>query len=287
MAQPDVFVVGMMKAGSTSLYRWLASHPEVAEGTKEPGTLLEGAHVDGDVLNAAGEAAYAACLGEGGTSIDASVIYSDPHNAPLCAARIAALPRPTRVLLILRQPVDRMRSHYVHEVLRGREKRPFLEAISEEGNAYVRRSSYARAVLPFARALPEERFRVLRFEDVVSGEAWPDLLVFLGLTPIDFPEGHHNASSGKKPYGRLGLFLFETGLWSRLTRLPVPPGARRLAKRVLLRSRDAVKDLEQSAREPVPGPILKILDDELSTLAADLPEVRAWADDWRGTTGLR
>ena len=50
---------------------------------------------------------------------EASVEYTDPAVADTAAARIAATIPDARLVCLLRDPIDRLRSHYRHEVQRG------------------------------------------------------------------------------------------------------------------------------------------------------------------------
>lgn len=51
---------------------------------------------------------------------------------PEAAERIAQVSRDARIIVILREPIDRAFSHYLHNVREGVEKRTFLQAIEEE-----------------------------------------------------------------------------------------------------------------------------------------------------------
>ena len=58
-----------------------------------------------------------------------------------------------RVVYMVRDPIDRMLSHYLHNVGGGYESRPIEEALADPESAYVARSRYAMQVEPYLDAL--------------------------------------------------------------------------------------------------------------------------------------
>ena len=112
---PDFFIIGAMKAGSTSLWHQLQRHPEIFLCTpKEPQYFSHrrgwsrGADWYGSLFAAADQGRYRA-FGE------ASTCYTRyPHYGDV-AARIAAANPAAKLIYILRDPVDRVYSHYLHE----------------------------------------------------------------------------------------------------------------------------------------------------------------------------
>lgn len=59
---------------------------------------------------------------------EASASYADPRVAGVVAERMSALVPDVRLVYLVREPVARLRSHYLHEYQRSRERRPLLEA---------------------------------------------------------------------------------------------------------------------------------------------------------------
>ncbi len=58
-----------------------------------------------------------------------------------------------RVVYMVRDPIDRMLSHYLHNVGGGYETRPLEAALSDPGSAYLARSRYAMQAEPYVRGL--------------------------------------------------------------------------------------------------------------------------------------
>lgn len=125
---PDVIIPGVQKCGSSSMYRWLASHPDVCfPKRKEPNYFTD------ERVHRRGLSWYSALFegAEPGQLVgEASTAYLYPKLAAKAASRIAALVPDVRLVVVLREPVARLRSHYRHEVRRAaRAARPAPSAV--------------------------------------------------------------------------------------------------------------------------------------------------------------
>ena len=58
---------------------------------------------------------------------------------------------------MVRDPIERMLSHYLHNVGGGYETRPMEEALADPDSAYVARSRYAMQLEPYLEAFERER----------------------------------------------------------------------------------------------------------------------------------
>ena len=138
-ALPTFCVIGAMKSGTTSLHHYLAAHPEismsrpkeldffVAEKNYDRGVDWYASHFDD----------AAAVRGESSTN------YTKCHIFDGVPARMNALLPNVKLVYVLRDPIERLISHYEHNRSRGRESRTFDEALrSPERNHYVQCSQY-------------------------------------------------------------------------------------------------------------------------------------------------
>lgn len=132
---PSVVIAGAQKAGTTSLFGYLAGHPLCRRPlTKEVNFF--------DQNFRRGERWYRMHFPYGPTSqrgqqspaAGAFCIEASPHYMfdPQVAARVHALLPHMKSIFLLRNPVSRAYSHYQHQVRRGREMRPFEECIEAE-----------------------------------------------------------------------------------------------------------------------------------------------------------
>jgi hypothetical protein len=245
--RPTALIVGVMKGGTTTLYDRLIRHPNVARPQlKEPRFFSD------DAIWCRGLRWYAENLrNETGLGLDASVDYTDPGRCTVAAARIADVLDSPPLVAIVRHPVARLRSHYLHEVLRGREDRAFVDAVSDPSNQYVGRSRYDACLAPYLRGRLRDCLIVLRTEELDDERSWARVLEHLGLDSIPFDvDRRSNESSGKVPMTRLGSRLWRAGL---LQRAPSSPTSiRRAGRDLVFRDSRRVTRLKASLEEPLP-----------------------------------
>lgn len=219
MPVPERFLIvaGAPKSGTTSVARWLAARPDCVIGArhKEPcfHTDFAERHWEGPAAQAMlrirerDEVDYLALYDREPRAlwaIDASTDYLWCEASP---ARIAAWAArfQVKVLIILRDPVDRIVSEYAHTLRdelesvglrRSLELEPERKALGWHPLFYhVTRSRYAGPVAHY-RALFGDDLMVARYEDLADREGFLRRLeTFLGLPPHD-PEvpAQHNAS---------------------------------------------------------------------------------------------
>jgi hypothetical protein len=215
---PIAIVIGTMKSGTTSLFDRLCEHPAVRRpDQKEPGFFSTAYDLGWDWYRQRWHD-----LAQGEMALDASVSYTLPSHAAEAAARIAHHLPDAPLVVVLRHPLDRMRAHYLHEVQRRREQRPFAEAVAATTSTYVLASDYQRCLHPYVDGPLRPHLLALRTEDLDRPEAWAQLLDHLGLSPMALPPITSNIGAQKQPFSRLGARLWEGGWLQRARALPAP-----------------------------------------------------------------
>jgi hypothetical protein len=123
--RPNLFMVGAPKCGTTALYMYLASHPDVFAGPKEP-------HYFGQDLSFSGRMSsddYRSSFAGAGYEryrLDASVLYLYSGTA---AQEIFAFDPQAKIIIMLRDPVDMIVSMHQHLVFK------YWEDITDLGSA--------------------------------------------------------------------------------------------------------------------------------------------------------
>ena len=239
---PDFFIVGAMKGGSTTLYQRLAGHPHTSlPRSKEPNffTLVD--------PSARQWHSYRRLFATGpGITGEASVAYSDPRVSSQVADRVVkAVPR-AKIVFLARDPIARLRSHYLHEVLRGREARPLGACVTDAGSTYVARSMYTACLSPYLREFGGNQVLVIESERIDEHEQWVRLERFLALPHEPLPSQRFNVSSERPRETTLMRWARKNGVL-RLERR-TPAAIRRLAKPLLLRTDDRVAQARQEAQ---------------------------------------
>jgi len=222
---PTFLIVGTQRGGTTSLHRALAAHPGVT-----PPMAHKGVHYF-DVDYGKGEAWYRAHWPLRRTAWRAAraagmdrveVFESSPYYMfhPAVAARIAADLPGARVIAVLRDPVERAYSQYVHEKARGYEtaetfelaleleserlageeerllREPTYVSHAHQHLGYLARSSYGVQLQRLAGSLGRDQVLVLDNGDLAERpeETIERVLGFLALPPAPgLRVGHHNA----------------------------------------------------------------------------------------------
>jgi hypothetical protein len=161
---PNFLVIGAMKAGTTSLFHYLNAHPQVyLSPLKEVDFFAEGGNwrrgVDWYRKQFEGAPSAAVAVGE------ASTIYTRYPEHRGVAERIASLLPEVRLIYVLRDPIERIRSHYQHRVMIGAERCPIEEAVRQDPS-YVDCSRYALQLQQYLPLFDRERMLLLTSEDL-------------------------------------------------------------------------------------------------------------------------
>ena len=263
---PGFVILGAMKSATTSLYRWLDEQPEVFMAHPKETRFFS----DKWALGRDWYSGLFAAASPGRSLGEASVNYTDPTFASLAAERMSATIPDARLIYIVRPPVERLRSHYRHEVQRRREDRSLLEALSDPENAYAGHSSYHTCLQPYIERFPREQILVVRFEDLVRppAPAWSAVLRFLSLADRPLPEGSHNVSSEKAQWTRLMAWAKRNRLISlrQVSRLPKP--VRRVGRLLFARGGPSYLRKLDASRVPIPSELEAPLWEDLAKLEA-------------------
>lgn len=181
-ALPTFMLIGGLKCGTTSLHQYLNSHPEIVmsrpkeigffipELTWELGTEWYASHFDRS----------AEVRGE------SSPHYTNRPRFDGVAERMrAVLGEHLRLIYMVRHPIDRMVSHYLHNVRAGYDDRPLHEALAEEPSTYVDRSRYAFQLEPYLEVFGREQIAIFSREDLGRDryETMKRIFSFLGVNP--------------------------------------------------------------------------------------------------------
>lgn len=136
---PDFYIVGTKRGGTTALWQLLLAHPQVmpmvpaAKNLKSTDWFFRPrgrgrSWYLGHFPTAAARQRHARLHGRAITG-EASPMYLFDPRVP---ARVAAMAPRARIIVLLRDPVDRAWSHYRERVLNGTESLTFDEAIAAE-----------------------------------------------------------------------------------------------------------------------------------------------------------
>lgn len=213
---PDFAIIGTQRGGTTSLHAYLRAHPRVeVPATKE-------LHYVTDRFSR-GRDWY---LGQFPAELPPGVITGEatPYALfhPASPARLHEIAPDAKLIVLLRNPVDRAYSHFLLETSRGHETLPFEIAVDAETSrltgeevrlladptyvsanhnqaSYLSRGDYAPQLERWLELYPRQQMLILRSEDLYqhTEEVFHQVTSFLGLPPArDIPFATHNPTSG-------------------------------------------------------------------------------------------
>lgn len=176
-AGPNLFVVGAVKAGTTSLWTHLDAHPDVfMSRPKEPHFFSRAKAPANPVVKDPVE--YAALYARGAAHRyrgDASPSYLWDPDSP---GRIKEAVPDARIIISLRDPVERAYANYLGHIRHGLDPRPFHDAVRAEladadvdltaiPAPYVTRGFYDEQVHRYLDAFGDATL-ILLFEEFVA-----------------------------------------------------------------------------------------------------------------------
>ena len=269
---PDFLIIGAMKAGTTSLFRWLES----VEGVELPQTK-ELNFFSGHTWDRGLEWYRSQFPSDAKATGEASPAYSSPSLAEVASVRIHEIFPTIPLIFSVRDPVERARSHFRHQVQRGRERRPFPEAAGPDSH-YVTGSLYTRAMSPYLRQFPAHQLLLVRFEQLTddSEREWQRVLAFLELPDTPRPADIHNVTSQKRRYSRVLLRLWESGSLPRAE--SVPRVVRKLGKSAMTSDSARYRRLLTSSHMDLPEESMRLIEQDQFALR-EMTDL----DPWRST----
>ncbi len=160
---PNLLIIGAMKSGTTSLCYYLNLHPEITMARKKEVNFFSG-----DRLNPKDINWYSLHFNKN-TKIagEASPSYTNYPLKPGVAERIFKLIPDVKLIYILRDPIDRMISQYVHRYAENTENRTIEEVFENlDDNPYIQRSQYAMQLDEYLSYFPMSNILITTAEEL-------------------------------------------------------------------------------------------------------------------------
>ncbi len=192
----DFVLAGAQKSGTTALHYFLSKHPKITMGDQQEihffdNDALFASDVDYDELHKHYPPLAPSSIAGDCTP---SYIYHEP-----AARRIWKYNPGIKLLVLLRNPVDRAFAHWNMQRFRGREPLDFFDAVREEKTriagappsevrrfAYVDRGFYGKQLARLFKFFPREQVKTVKFEEFRDSqrETLTSIFSFLGLEPL-------------------------------------------------------------------------------------------------------
>src|SRR5215470_3823409 len=192
----DFVLVGAQKSGTTALHYFLSRHPKVVMGDQQEIHFFDNdklfvSGVDYDQLHK-----HYPLVAPSSVAGDCTPSYL--YHAP-AAERIWRYNPKIKLLILLRNPVDRAFAHWNMQRFRGREPLDFFDAVREEQTriagapatearrfAYVERGFYGRQLERLLKFFPRQQVKTVKFEQFKASqrEVLASIFSFLGCKPL-------------------------------------------------------------------------------------------------------
>ena len=201
---PDFLGLGTQKGGTTSLHQWLSTHPQVfLPACKEVHYF--------DLQPEQPPQWYARHFQEAQPKQACGEITPFYLFHPDVPARIHRVVPEVRMIVLLRDPVERALSQVFHARKRGFEKLKLEEALEAESSrlqsgdpeslqkhSYVSRSRYLDQLNRYETLFPREQLLVLQSEQLFADpeSIWNEILNFLRLEMTALPKRMPRANAG-------------------------------------------------------------------------------------------
>ena len=160
---PNLFLIGAMKSGTSSLHACLDKHPQIfMSKPKEPMFFSRESNF------AKGEESYLALFASAGEALVIGESSTEYSKAPMFMGvpqRIAKFNSEARFIYVMRDPIERTISQYWFKVQHLGERQDMLRSIREDSH-YTDLSHYAMQLTPYFEIFGRDRIFTLTFEEM-------------------------------------------------------------------------------------------------------------------------
>jgi hypothetical protein len=182
-ALPDFIIIGGMKCGTSSLFKYLNQHPQLFSSNYK-----EVRYFSHDEHYSSGEKWYrihfpmAKDLPENSLVFEASPDYLFYEMAP---ERMASLLPDIKLIALLRNPTERAISHYFHDLKKGRRQGDILHAVKNDAEIYKDKGMYKQQLERYYKLFPSDNVLIINsekfFED--PNKTLKEVCLFLDVDP--------------------------------------------------------------------------------------------------------
>lgn len=247
-------IAGAPKAGTTSLYRYLLQHPGIfMPAKKEPvffcGYEREFRGPGSEVFNenlVVDEEEYMGLFSRAPAGSLTGEASTDYLSCPESPYRLERWNPSARVVICLRNPIERAYSEHMHLVRDMLETKTFRESLELEDERaarnwiplfwHVRRGLYHESVRRYLDVFGDQRVKVILHEELRRSPASvvEEIFGFLGLAPVPVEVAVQHNASGHPRLRRLQAFLLHENRVKAAAKRLAPRKIRVRAKEALL-----------------------------------------------------
>ena len=259
---PNFFIVGAPKAGTSSLHAYLGAAPEIfMSRLKEPNYFSRIVVPDDHPVRPVRDRQrYLQLFSEASTESvvgEASPTYLADPEAPLLISQMCP---DAKILISLRDPVERAYSHYLMMLNNGAASDSFLEEVKRGLASQHNRKLmllrpeiglYHQQLKRYMHTFDERYLKIIIFEEL-AGDPKGILLEIMDFLQIDDPLDNFHPEVYRQygePRGGFARYLFGNRTISRLAELLISSRARKWMRENLLMKPAAKPSMDAEARK--------------------------------------
>jgi hypothetical protein len=265
LSLPNLIILGAQKCGTSGLHYYLGLHPEVSMSSPKELNFFIAERNWGRGLEwyARHFDPGAKCRGEASPNYTA---FPQHMGVP---ERMSEVVPDARLIYIVRDPLDRIAAHYVHNFAKRREKGGLRETLLHPNTSYVARSKYFTQLQRFLEHYDRDRVLVIENSDLRDQRAATLRRVFefagvdAGFEHPKFEQVRHSTSR-KKRATKMGM---------RVQRMSRSRSGRRIPRRAWLAldvalplSKPISKPSTEELREALGSQVLDVLHEDAERL---------------------
>ena len=160
---PNLIIIGAMKSGTTSLHYYLNLHPEISMSRQKELNFF----IKEKNWNKGIEWYKSHFVGQAKIYGETTPNYTNYPKSKDAPQKMFSLIPDAKLIYIIREPIERIVSHYVHRYADNKENRNIEEALAEfEGNLYIERSRYFFQLKQYLSLFPTSNILVITSEQL-------------------------------------------------------------------------------------------------------------------------
>ena len=271
---PQLIIIGGLKCGTTSIHHYLGLHPEIhMSKPKELNFFVE--ELNWDLGLDWYESRFDDQFPVSGES---SPHYTNRPRFNGVAQRIHENCPDVRLIYMVRDPISRILSHWVHATGAGYETRDFVETLALPDSSYIERSKYWMQLGPYLELFDRDRIEVISQEELSRDRegTMRKAFTFLGVDP-EFTSEQFDREWEKSSAKQEGRYQ----VMEKLIKLPGLRSLDRNFDRLPESMRWMVEKVVHNPDKP-PAPKPEIPDHLMETLKGRFREDVASLTEWVG-----
>ena len=166
---PNLIVIGAAKCGTSSLHYYMNLHPQISMSKEKELRFF----VEEKNWHKGTEWYQSNFTGRTKIRGESSPVYTQyPHYAGVPKRMCSLIPE-AKLIYIVRDPIERITSHYTMSYLNGKETRSMSDALADSNNRYINDSKYYMQLEQYLQYYPTSQILIVTLEELYTNISKP------------------------------------------------------------------------------------------------------------------